>query len=257
MYQRIEYEIKNKVAIITIDQLQYNNRVDMETCDEMIQAMDVAGKDPEVACVVITGKGDYFCTGGRMNGFPDGFTMDIKGFADAFSNLNFAIYACKKPVIAAVNGEATAGGLCIMESCDYAVIGKDCKFGLVEITRGTFPMLALAIVAKALPKKLVFELAYGGEMVDAETIIKWNLANKVVDNDRVLEEACKFAEKLSTYNVLAAQLGREAYYNMVNMTTESAVHYGKGQLLALLTAEDTKEAHYALQQGREPVYQGK
>ena len=118
-------------------------------------------------------------------------------------------------------------------------------------------MLALAIVAKALPKKLVFELAYGGEMVDAETIMKWDLANKVTDNDKVLEEACKFAEKLSTYNVLAAQLGREAYYNMVNMTTESAVHYGKGQLLALLTAEDTKEAHYALQQGRNPVYQGK
>jgi enoyl-CoA hydratase/carnithine racemase len=187
MYQCIEYQKKNKVAIIAIDQVQDNNRVNRETLSEMIDALHDAQADSAIAAIIITGKGDFFCTGGRMNGFPDGLTMDVKGFADAFSNLQMEIYKCSKPVIAAVNGNAVAGGFCIMESCDIAIVGKDCKFGLPELSRGNFPMLALAIVMKALPKKLVFELAYSSQLVDAETVKEWHLVNRVVDQDKVLD----------------------------------------------------------------------
>lgn len=256
MYQCIDYEKRGKVAIIAINQLHDNNRVNRETLSEMIEAMHVAQDDKDISALIITGKENCFCTGGRMNGFPDGLTMDIKGFADAFSGLQMEIYKCKKPVIAAVNGNATAGGFCIMESCDIAIVGEDCKFGLPELARGNFPMLALAIISKALPKKLVFELAYGCELIDAETAKSWNLVNKIVAQDKVLDEAVAFAEKLSSYNAVAASLGREAYYNMVNMTLESAVYYGKGQLVTLLTTEDVKEADYAIKQNREPVYKG-
>ena len=124
MYQCIEYQKKNKVAIIAIDQVQDNNRVNRETLSEMIDALHDAQADSAIAAIIITGKGDFFCTGGRMNGFPDGLTMDVKGFADAFSNLQMEIYKCSKPVIAAVNGNAVAGGFCIMESCDIAIVGK-------------------------------------------------------------------------------------------------------------------------------------
>lgn len=180
----------------------------------------------------------------------------MKGFADAFSNLQLEIYKCSKPVIAAVNGNAVAGGFCIMESCDIAIVGKDCKFGLPELSRGNFPMLALAIVMKALPKKLVFELAYSSQLVDAETVKEWHLVNRVVDQDKVLDTAIEFAEMLASYNGVAASLGREAYYNMVNMNLEQAVLYGKGQLITLLTTEDVKEADYAIKQNRAPVYKG-
>ena len=242
MYECIEYQKKNKVAIIAIDQVQDNNRVNRETLSEMIDALHDAQADSGIAAIIITGKGDFFCTGGRMNGFPDGLTMDVKGFADAFSNLQLEIYKCSKPVIAAVNGNAVAGGFCIMESCDIAIVGKDCKFGLPELSRGNFPMLALAIVMKALPKKLVFELAYSSQLVDAETVKEWHLVNRVVDQDKVLDTAIEFAEMLASYNGVAASLGREAYYNMVNMNLEQAVLYGKGQLITLLTTEDVKEA---------------
>ena len=143
-----------------------------------------------------------------------------------------------------------------MESCDYAIVGRDCKFGLPELKRGNFPMLALAIISKALPKKLVFELAYVCDLIDAETAKQWNLVNRIVDQDKVLEEAIAFGEELAKANVVAAMLGREAYYNMVNMSLESAVYYGKGQLVTLLTTEDVKEADYAIKQNREPVYKG-
>ena len=241
MYECIEYQKKNKVAIIAIDQVQDNNRVNRETLSEMIDALHDAQADSGIAAIIITGKGDFFCTGGRMNGFPDGLTMDVK---------------CSKPVIAAVNGNAVAGGFCIMESCDIAIVGKDCKFGLPELSRGNFPMLALAIVMKALPKKLVFELAYSSQLVDAETVKEWHLVNRVVDQDKVLDTAIEFAEMLASYNGVAASLGREAYYNMVNMNLEQAVLYGKGQLITLLTTEDVKEADYAIKQNRAPVYKG-
>ena len=81
MYQCIEYQKKNKVAIIAIDQVQDNNRVNRETLSEMIDALHDAQADSAIAAIIITGKGDFFCTGGRMNGFPDGLTMDVKGFA--------------------------------------------------------------------------------------------------------------------------------------------------------------------------------
>ena len=256
MFSCIEYAKRDKVAVLAIAQEHDSNRVNRETAAEMVSAIRMAEEDPEVAVLVVTGKGDYFCTGGRMNGFPDGLTMDIKGFADAFTNMLNAIYRCKKPVLAAVNGDAIAGGFCIMEACDIAVVGKDCKFGLPELKRGNFPMMALAVIMKALPKKLVFELAYGSSLVDAKTVLDWHMANRTVENDKVLDEALSFAKELAGYNCVATSLGREAYYNMVNMDLDAASIYGKAQLITLLTAEDVKEAHYALTENRSPNYKG-
>ena len=256
MYKCIDYWKTGRTAVIAIDQMEDRNRVNRETLSEMVSALHEAQADKEAAAVVITGKGDFFCTGGRMNGFPDGLTMGVKGFADAFSNLQLEIYKCTKPVIAAVNGDAVAGGFCIMESCDIAIVGENCRFGLPELSRGNFPMLALAIVMKALPKKIVFELAYSSELVDAETVKSWHLVNRIVEQDKVLDAAVEYGNMIASYNGVAASLGREAYYNMVNMNLEQAVLYGKGQLITLLTTEDVKEADYAIKQNREPVYKG-
>lgn len=256
MFQCIEYRKEGKVAVLAIAQEHDNNRVNRETAAELVCAIHTAEQDPQVAALVLTGKGKFFCTGGRMNGFPDGLTMDVKGFADAFTEMLTAIYKCKKPVLAAVNGDAVAGGFCIMEACDIAIVGRSCKFGLPELKRGNFPMMALAVIMKALPKKLVFELAYGSELVDAQTVLDWHMANQIVPDDQVLPEAIAFAQTLAGYNAVAASLGREAFYNMVNMDLDAAATYGKAQLITLLTAEDVKEAHYAILENRDPVYKG-
>lgn len=256
MYTRIEYEKKGKVAVLAINQTHDNNRINRETMQEMVSAMADAEQDKAIAVVVLTGKGDYFCTGGRMNGFPDGLTMDIKGFADAFIELQRTIYRFKKPVIAAVQGNAVAGGLSLVESCDLAVAGRDCKFGLPELKRGNFPMLALAIMQKALPKKLVFEMAYRAELIDAQTALEWNLINLVVDQDKVLEKAVEWGDEIAALNGVAVSFGREAYYKMVNMNLDAALDYGKGMLIGLLTTEDVKEADYAIKENRAPVFKG-
>lgn len=256
MFQCIEYRKEGKVAVVSIAQEHDNNRVNRETAAELVCAIHMAEQDAQVAALVLTGKGKFFCTGGRMNGFPDGLTADVKGFADAFTDMLTAIYKCKKPVLAAVNGDAVAGGFCIMEACDIAIVGQSCKFGLPELKRGNFPMMALAVIMKALPKKLVFELAYGSELVDAKTVLEWHIANRIVADDQVLKETIAFAQTLSGYNAVAASLGREAFYNMVNMNLDAAAIYGKAQLITLLTAEDVKEAHYAITENRAPVYKG-
>lgn len=256
MYKCIAYEKRGRVAVAAIDQTADNNRVNRAALAELTDAVGAAGEDRDIAAVVLTGRGAFFCTGGRMDGFPGGHTMDMRAFADAFVGLQQAVYRCPKPVLAAVNGDAVAGGFSIVESCDFAVAGEGCRFGLPELSRGNFPMLALAIMQKALPKKLVFELAYGCELIDARTALEWHLVNRVVPKEEVLDTAVAFAERLADYNPVALSLGRQAFYSMVDMPLASAVEYGKSTLITLLNTEDVQEADHAIREHRDPVYRG-
>ena len=104
MFDCINYRIDGTVAIIQIDQLQDENRMNRKTYLETTEALRRAQDDEHITAVIITGKGKYFVTGGRMDGYPGGKTMEMRGFADACAGLMFQIFNMRKPMIAAVNG---------------------------------------------------------------------------------------------------------------------------------------------------------
>ncbi|MDR1744458.1 MAG: enoyl-CoA hydratase/isomerase family protein, partial [Planctomycetota bacterium] len=245
-----------KVAIIAINRPEDNNRVNSDACDELVAAFRSADKDAAVHAVVLTGRNGTFCEGGRIDGYPGGTVMTKKRFANAYLGVQRAIWDAAKPVIAAVNGKALAGGFALVECCDLAIAGEGSSFGLPELRRGNFPMLALANMQKGLPKKKLFEIVYRGSILDAATAKEWDLVNLVVPDGRVLDTAVEWAADIAEQSLVAASFGREAYYKMINMDYIGSLEYAKNALIALTSTEDSQEVDRALREGRKPEFKG-
>jgi enoyl-CoA hydratase/carnithine racemase len=149
-----------------------------------------------------------------------------------------AIARLGKPVIAAINGNAHAGGFSLVVACDMAVAADDATLGLPEAAKGLFPFLALAIVKDALPKKVLFDIVYNARLMNAAEAKDLHLVNEVVSRGAVLERAIAIAERASAYNPSIVRLGRDLYYNMCNMSPAQALEESGFALVAALGAED-------------------
>lgn len=256
MFKSIQYELRESIVVISIDQLQDQNRMDRNTYLEVTKALRCAQEDPEVTAVILTGKGEYFVTGGRMDGYPGGKMMEMRGFADACSGLMFQMYNMRKPLIAAVNGLCVAGGMMILDACDLAVASESSKFGFPELERGNFPVLALAVAQRSIPKKRVFELSYLSKLIDADTAQQWNLINRAVPAEQVLDTALEWARLISGRSLLTAGMGREAYHKMQGMSQIESLEYAKNVLCCMLATHDAQEVDYAIKENRAPVLKG-
>ena len=244
-------------GVIRFNRPEKDNRIGLLEAREIMDVMDKFGNDPSVKSLILTGTGEYFCAGGAIDGFPDGYAMDQKIYAEATVDLQKAISSFPKPVIAAVEGNAFAGGLTIVEACDLAIASTQSKFGLTELGHGNFPMIALAVNGKVIPKKRLFEMIYLVKPVDAKTALSWNIVNELVEPGCVLEKALSYAREIAKRSPVAIRIGRGTYYDMVDMNLSEAMTYAKSALLALCAMEDVKESGRAKVEKREAKWIGK
>ena len=145
---------------------EHGNRVSQQMAEEMVAALENARRSAEVGACVLTGHGEVFCLGGDYQGAGP-TDAGRHAFARAFIDMAQAMARLGKPLIAAVNGNAHAGGFSLVIACDMAVVAEDATLGLPEVAKGLFPFLALAIVKDALPKKTLFDIVYRARLMDA------------------------------------------------------------------------------------------
>jgi len=216
---------------------EHGNRITQTMAEELTAALESARQSPDVGACVLTGEGDVFCLGGdyRSAGPTSAGRHD---FARAFIDMTQAMARLGKPLIAAVNGNAHAGGFSVVVACDLAVAAKDATFGLPEAAKGLFPFLALAIVKDALPNKILFDIVYSARLMDAAEARALHLVNEVLPRDAVLERAITIAEQASGHNPDILRLGRDLYYNMRGLLPAQALEESRFALAAALAAED-------------------
>ena len=146
---------------------------------------------------MLTGAGDVFCLGGDWRGAAPptpGATS-----TPALLAMDLAMAQLGKPLVAAVNGDAHAGGFATVVACDLAVAADDATLGLPEAAAGLFPFIALATVKDALPKKLLFDLIYRARLMPATEALAAHLVNEIVPRGTVLERAIAIAEQAAAH----------------------------------------------------------
>jgi enoyl-CoA hydratase/carnithine racemase len=233
----IRIEHRGRVEIIWMRRPEAGNRVDQRMAEEITAALEAARQSPEVGACVLTGHGEVFCLGGDYQSAGPTSAGRL-AFGRAFIDLAQAIARLGKPMIAAVNGNAHAGGFSLVVACDMAVVADDATLGLPEAAKGLFPFLALAIVKDALPKKVLFEIVYSARLMSAGEAKALHLVNEAVARGAVVERAVAIAEQASAYNPEIVRLGRDLYYNMRNLTPAQALEESRFALAAALAADD-------------------
>lgn len=224
-----------RVAVLTLNRPEHGNRLTTSLANDVAAALEATRHDDGVSAGVLTGKGDVFCVGGDYAGA--GPTADgRKAYTNALLRMDRAMTGLGKPLIAAVNGAAHAGGFATVIACDMAIAADDATFGLPEAAKGLFPFIALAIVKDALPKKLLFELVYSARLMNAMEARAAYLINEVVPRSTVLERAIDLAAMAGSHSARIVALGRDLYYAMRGQRADDSLEASEQALLAALDA---------------------
>jgi enoyl-CoA hydratase/carnithine racemase len=233
----IEISEQQRVAIFTLKRPGHGNRITQGMAEELIEALDGARRNPAILGCVLTGHGDVFCLGGDYQGAGPRISGRME-FGRAHIDLFDAMARLGKPLVAALNGNAHAGGFAVMVACDLAFAEEGATFGLPEIAHGLFPLLALAVVRDALPKKALFDIIYNARLLGADEARALHLVNEVVPRGTSVRRAVAAVEAASRGNPDILGIGRDLYYAMRGLSPAEALDKARFALGSALGARD-------------------
>jgi len=242
---RIGVENRKQAVWLSIDEPAQENRLSRATLDALTAELSKSGLRDGCRVIVLTGGGDVFCSGGRIDGLKDGVLSAQEGFAESFVRLLDVIDALDVPVIAAVNGPCHAAGMSLLHASDLAVVVDTATFGYPEINAGLFPMLAMASAEHAMPRKLLFDLWYSGRLLGAREAMALHLVNEVVSVSELQPRVDEIVNDLADLSSVALSHGRRAYHAIRRMSPDGSMRHAQAALAALLAHSVGQDSPWA------------
>lgn len=254
-------DIQDHVATITLNRPNKHNALTGEMMEDFVSILNELNDQANVHVILLTGSGEKsFCSGADLGGMSENNEQHIltyKEHVSKYKNCLLAIHQLKKPIIAAVNGYALAGGLGLATVCDITFASESATFGAPEINVGLWGMMISAPLIKTIGSKKTYELFYTGKKVNALQAKEMGLVNEVYPDSQLMEEITEFARQLAKRNPTALTLGREAMQMIQGMDYEKSLNYLRDQVVILGETEDSKEGMNAFLEKREPIWNGR
>ena len=241
IYQFIEYNVVERVGIITLNRPEKENALNDVMIIELRDAIIGAENDPMVKVLLINGKGKHFCVGYETEYLEKVRMYNLEqNMADATSlaQLYFAIYRSTKVVIAQVQGKALAEGAGLVSVCDFAYAGNDLEIGFTEVTEGFIPALAITFLLRKIGETRTKEMILSGKTIDAETAERYDLVNHIVDNSQLNQTVKEFTKHLCEKTSAASlQLLKKMVADIHDFPLENGVKFA-GRMSAYARVSD-------------------
>jgi enoyl-CoA hydratase/carnithine racemase len=254
-------EINEGVATITLNRPDVHNALSGQMMLDFVATCENLSRNNEVKVVVLTGAGPKsFCSGADLAGMSENneqSILEFRGHVSKFQNCMLAIRRMSKPIIAAVNGYALAGGCGLAVACDITFASEKATFGTPEINVGLWPMMISAPLVRTIGYKKSFELMYSGKRISANEALEIGLVNRVFTEEEFLDKVYDFVSDIAKKNPTALSIGRESLNLIQDMDMEKAFTYLRDQVVLLGSTEDTAEGLNAFKEKRAPVWKGR
>jgi enoyl-CoA hydratase len=247
-------ERRGHVEILTINRPEARNAINRATAIALSDALDDCETNDDIWVVVLTGADNKaFSAGMDLKAFAAGeFPITEKGFG-GITQRDFP-----KPIIAAANGSALAGGFEILISCDMVVAAEHAKFGIPEAARGLIAGGGgLIRLPKRIPLAVAYEMALTADPIDADRAYELGLVNRVVPGERVLDEAVALAERIAKNAPMAVRTSKDVMKKSRELTEEESWTLNTEAFGKIGQSADALEGAIAFAEKREPNWQGR
>ena len=249
----VEQERQGAVEILRINRPEARNAISPEVSQTMAELLDAAEHDAAVRAVVVTGTGPVFSAGADLKVVASGGGAGISAAPGGFAGLVTRDFP--KPLIAAVNGPALAGGFEIVLACDLVVAADTARFGVPEVQRGLMAAAgALIRLPKRVPMAIALELAMTGDPISAQRALELGLVNRVVPADDVLTEAIAIAQRIGENSPVAVRVSRKLVREAIDLDEEAAWQRNDERALEVFRGGDAIEGATAFAEKRKPVW---
>ena len=258
MAETILYKKKDNIVIMTMNRPDSLNAINRQLRQELADAIMEFDGDSEAYVAVITGAGRAFCSGRDLKERAEDNAQGIQANASASMTKEspFMWPRTWKPMIAAVNGFALAGGWSIAQMCDLRIASEEAKLGISETRWSLLPPFG-SILPKQIPLSAVLELVLTAQPVTAQRAYDMGFLNKVVPAEDLMEEAMTMAGHIADNAPLAVQTFKELAYRGLNMSNQDISALTYTMYDALLLTEDSKEGPKAFAEKRKPQWKGR
>lgn len=247
----------SRVARLTINRPERRNALSWEVVRAIREALALAKDDDEVRVVVLTGAGEKaFCAGADLGSMAGEDILSLHSERGQLAGLFEDLWGLGKPTIAEVRGYALAGGFALALACDLVVASDDAVFGAPEIDVGLWPFMAMVPFVRSMPPKVALELMLTGRRVDAVEAQRIGFTTRTVAAARLADEVAELGAQLAAKAPRALKLGRDAFYNALDLPAHEALAMLHPLLSVVASGEEATEGITAFTEKRPPNWGG-
>lgn len=248
------------VVLLTLNRPEARNSLSLAMIDALERALEACGSD--VSAIVLAGNGPAFSAGHdlkeltRRRADHDGGRAFYAETMRRCSALMQSIVAARQPVIAAVEGVATAAGCQLVATCDLAIAGESARFATPGVNIGLFCSTPMVALSRNVSRKRAMEMLLLGDMLSAADAAEWGLVNRVAPAGRAIEQALAMARKIAAKSPATVSIGKAAFYTQMEQPLARAYDHAAEVMVENMLIADAAEGIGAFLEKRPPKWKG-
>lgn len=256
-YENLLVEIDAPVARVTLNRPKRRNALSLGLMKDLTACLRTIGETTTTQAVILAGAGTVFSAGHDLNEMRGRTVNDYRQLFDVCVELMTVVQRIPQPVIAEVQGLATAAGCQLVATCDLALAAEEAKFATPGVRIGLFCSTPMVALTRAIGRKRALEMLMTGAAIAAPTAAEWGLINRVVPAARLREETTKLARQIAEASSLTVGIGKQAFYAQIDLDQAKAYDYTKEMMSLNALAADAQEGIGAFLEKRQPCWTGR
>jgi enoyl-CoA hydratase/carnithine racemase len=246
------------ITTLTLNRPAQYNALSGDMLSDLQTALDDINQDDSIRVVIIAANGKAFCPGHDLKEMRSSEEREFhQALFDKCSKMMLTIHRLQQPVIARVNGIATAAGCQLVANCDLAVAAEDARFAVSGINVGLFCSTPAVPLSRNMGRKQALHMLLTGDFISAQTAQQYGLVNEVVAVAELEQATITLAQKIVARSAHAIKLGKDMFYQQLPMDLSEAYAYASERMACNMDSHDAREGIDAFIQKRKPVWKGK
>src|ERR1700735_3140133 len=255
-YQHLVRSTDGQLGIITLNRPERRNALSLELMLELISCLDEMGPETNIRAIILAASGKVFSSGHDLREMVGRTVNDYRRLFDVCTELMVKIQSIPQPVIAQVQGIATAAGCQLVATCDLAIASDQAAFATPGVKIGLFCTTPMVALSRAVGRKRAMEMLLTGKMIDASTAAEWGLINRVVPAAELESATRELACGIAAASSFTVALGKQAYYAQIDLDQPKAYAYAKEVMTLNSLAHDAQEGMSAFLEKRVACWSG-